>query len=136
MKVGIFGGVFNPPHLGHPMIAQQILDFTNIDEVWFLPNYGQHPPKPHVAPVVDRLAMTKFLEGPKMKLSTLEVDHTLDGNTINLLPSSVQQHLYIYHGCGLVAGFTTKWGALGRTSIGFRFIFPPQWLCQCANAKI
>lgn len=111
MQVGIFGGVFNPPHLGHLMIAQQVLDFTDIEGIWFLPNYGQHPPKPHVAPVGDRLAMTKFLEGPKMKLSTLEVDHKLDGNTINLLPHLPSNNTYTFIiGADWLPGFTTKWG--------------------------
>ena len=85
MHVGIFGGVFNPPHLGHLMIAQQVLDFTDINEVWFLPNYGQHPPKPHVAPIADRLAMTRMLILPGTRISTIEIDNKLDGNTINLL---------------------------------------------------
>jgi len=110
MRVGILGGVFNPPHLGHLMIARQVLDFTDIEEIWFLPNYGQHPPKPHVAPVADRLAMTKFLEGPKMNLSTIEIDRKLDGNTINLLPHLPPPHTYTFiMGSDWLPGFTV-WG--------------------------
>lgn len=110
MNIGIFGGVFNPPHLGHLMIAQQVLDFTDIDEVWFLPNYGQHPPKPHVAPVADRLAMTKCLDIPGTKVSTIEIDRKLDGNTINLLPHLPPNHTYTFiMGADWLPGFTT-WG--------------------------
>lgn len=94
MKVALFGGAFNPPHLGHLLIAQQVLDFTDTDEVWFLPNYGQKPPKPYMASVADRLAMTKFLVMPKTKISTLEIDHQLDGNTINLLPLLPPENIY------------------------------------------
>lgn len=96
MKVGIFGGVFNPPHLGHLMIAQQILDFTNIDEVWFLPNYGQMPPKPGVAAAHHRVAMTKLLTLPRSKVSTLEIDHKLNGDTINLLPYLPKNNTYTF----------------------------------------
>ena len=64
MKIALLGGAFNPPHLGHVMIARQVLDFTDTDEVWFLPNYGQIPPKP-VAPVADRLAMANLIVFPK-----------------------------------------------------------------------
>lgn len=110
MRIGIFGGVFNPPHLGHLMIAQQVLDFTDIEEVWFLPNYGQHPPKSHVAPVADRLAMTKLLEAPGTAVSTIEIDRKLDGNTINLLPYLPTQHTYTFiMGADWLPGFTT-WG--------------------------
>lgn len=96
MKIGLLGGVFNPPHIGHLLIAQQVLDFTDVDEVWFLPSYGQHPPKPHVAPVADRLAMTKFLTLPNTRVSTIEIDHQLDGNTINLLPFLQKEHEYVF----------------------------------------
>ena len=84
MNIGLLGGAFNPPHFGHLMIARQVLDFTNTDEVWFLPNFGQIPPKP-VAKVSDRLAMTKLLSMPKTRVSTIEIDNALDGDTINLL---------------------------------------------------
>lgn len=85
MKIGLFGGAFNPPHLGHLMIARQVLDFTDTDEVWFLPSFDQIPPKP-VADVFHRVAMTKLLTLPHTKVSTLEIDHTLNGDTVNLLP--------------------------------------------------
>lgn len=91
MKIGLLGGAFNPPHIGHLMIARQVLDFTDTDEVWFLPNYGQIPPKP-VADVHHRLAMTKLLALEKTKVSTIEIDHKLDGDTINLLPFLPKEH--------------------------------------------
>ena len=84
MKIALFGGAFNPPHLGHLFIAQQVLDFSSVDEVWFLPNFGQIPPKP-VESVEHRLAMTRLLHLPKTHVSTIEIDNKLDGDTIHLL---------------------------------------------------
>lgn len=95
MKIALLGGAFNPPHLGHLMIAQQVLDFTGTDEVWFLPNYGQSPPKP-VATVEDRLAMTRLLELPKTHVSTIEIDNKLDGETIHLLPFLPKEHTFSF----------------------------------------
>lgn len=95
MNIALLGGAFNPPHFGHLMVAQQVLDFTDTDEVWFLPNYGQHPPKP-VAPVHHRLAMTHMLTFPGTQVSTLEIDHKLDGQTINLLPHLPTNHTYSF----------------------------------------
>ena len=110
MHTGILGGVFNPPHLGHLLIAQQVLDFTDIEEIWFMPNYGQHPPKAGVAPVVDRVAMTKLLKLPQTRVSTLEIDHRLDGNTINLIPYLPKEHRFTFiMGSDWLPGFT-KWG--------------------------
>lgn len=95
MKIGLLGGKFNPPHLGHMLIAQQVLDFAGLDEVWFVPNYGQSFHEP-VAPVENRLAMTKCIKVPKTKVSTLEIDNRLDGKTIHLLPFLPKEHEYTF----------------------------------------
>lgn len=95
MNIALLGGAFNPPHLGHLMIAQQVLDFTDTEEVWFLPNYHQSPPKP-VAPVEDRLAMAKLLVLDRTKVSTLEIDNKLDGETVHLLSFLPKEHNFSF----------------------------------------
>lgn len=35
--IGLFGGSFNPPHLGHRQVAQELLERGIVDEIWFLP---------------------------------------------------------------------------------------------------
>ncbi len=91
MRIGLLGGSFNPPHAGHVLIAQQVLDFTQIEAVWFLPAFNHTFDKP-LAPVVNRLAMTKLIKLPHTQVSTLEIDSRLDGNTINLLPILKNKH--------------------------------------------
>lgn len=134
MHIGIFGGVFNPPHLGHLMIARQVLDFTDIEEIWFLPNYGQHPPKPHIAPVADRLAMTKLLEVPNTRVSLIEIDQKLDGNTINLLPHLPTKHAYTFiMGTDWLSGFTI-WGNWKELLEKLPFLAFPR--CGFANTPL
>ena len=41
-NIGILGGTFNPIHNGHIKMAEYALDFHNINEIWFMPNY--YPP--------------------------------------------------------------------------------------------
>ncbi len=36
MKVGLFSGSFNPIHVGHLVVANYMLEFTSLDEVWFV----------------------------------------------------------------------------------------------------
>ena len=95
MKIGLLGGTFDPPHMGHVLIARQVLDFAGVDEVWFLPNYRQNPPKPS-SPVEDRLAMTKLIALLKTRVSLLEIEHMLDGDTIHILPFLPPEHEFTF----------------------------------------
>lgn len=41
MKIALFGGSFNPPHVAHLMVAIWVKSTRAVDEVWFVPTY-QH----------------------------------------------------------------------------------------------
>lgn len=101
MKIGLLGGAFNPPHLGHTLIAQQVLDYGGVDQVWFLPNWGQqylggNASFKNTASAEDRLAMTRMIHIPKTNVSTIEIDNRLDGQTIHLLPFLPSKHEYSF----------------------------------------
>lgn len=36
-KIGLFGGTFDPPHIGHFIIAQEVKNHLTLDEIWFIP---------------------------------------------------------------------------------------------------
>lgn len=91
MRIGILGSYFNPPHIGHLLVAQQCLDFGGFDKLWFLPGFKSTFNK-ELLDVKHRLAMTRLLKLPKTEISTLELDHGLDGNTINLVPLLRKQY--------------------------------------------
>lgn len=38
LRVGVFCGSFNPPHIGHLVMAQCALTLTDLDEVWLMPS--------------------------------------------------------------------------------------------------
>jgi len=38
-RIGLFGGSFDPPHLGHLALALDILEAHRLDEIWFCPAY-------------------------------------------------------------------------------------------------
>ena len=37
MRVGLFGGSFDPIHLGHLLLAETCREAAALDEVWFVP---------------------------------------------------------------------------------------------------
>ena len=61
MKLGIFGGSFNPPHIGHLIVAESVRDQLQFEKILFIPS--ANPPNKHdrsVAPAMDRLQMTRL----------------------------------------------------------------------------
>jgi nicotinate-nucleotide adenylyltransferase len=39
MRIGIFGGTFDPPHTGHLVLAEYCREAADLGQVWFLPSY-------------------------------------------------------------------------------------------------
>ena len=71
MKIGIYGGSFNPPHLGHMAAAESAAKYLGLDELLLIPA-GIPPHKmlsADAAGVDDRLAMTRLM-GEQITLDT------------------------------------------------------------------
>ncbi len=75
MRVGILGGAFDPPHLGHLIMAQACLESARLDEVWWMPS-AQPPHKSSKALSTweHRLAMTRLaiVGNTSFRLETIE----------------------------------------------------------------
>ena len=77
MRVGFFGGTFDPPHRGHLRVAQAAAERFRLHRVLLAP-VAQQPLKPDgsTAPYADRLAMTSLLCGvdPSARLEASGLD--------------------------------------------------------------
>jgi nicotinate-nucleotide adenylyltransferase len=61
MKIGILGGTFNPIHLGHLILAEEIREKLHLDKIIFVPTYiPPHKKSKDIAPAQDRYAMIKM----------------------------------------------------------------------------
>jgi nicotinate-nucleotide adenylyltransferase len=66
MRVGLFGGSFNPIHLGHLRAAEEDREALGLDLVYFIPAASPpHKPSGDLAPAEHRLAMVRLAtKGP------------------------------------------------------------------------
>ena len=62
MRIGVFGGTFDPPHVGHLLMATDAREALKLDRLIFIPA-GAHPFKVDTPPVAsgqDRLEMVRL----------------------------------------------------------------------------
>jgi len=77
MRIGIFGGTFDPPHIGHLILASEASYQLAIDHLlWVITETPPHKLDNHISPLEDRLRLTaKALEtNPDFSLSRIEID--------------------------------------------------------------
>jgi nicotinate (nicotinamide) nucleotide adenylyltransferase len=77
IKIGIFGGSFNPPHIGHLILAEKAFEQLNLDKLIFVPAYiPPHKINKQIAEPEHRLKMLelsiKSISG--FIISSLEID--------------------------------------------------------------
>lgn len=84
MKIGILGGGFDPPHIGHTLIAAQVHELLGIDQVWFVPCY-QHPFNKPLSLPIHRLKMVEKLESSFIKTSSYEIQQATVSFAIDTL---------------------------------------------------
>lgn len=99
---GVFGGTFDPPHLGHLVLAELARSALRLSEVVFIP--ASQPPHKRGEPITaakHRLAMTRYsiASNPRFSISTVDLDrpgpsYTLD--TLRLLKEQWGKTVDIY----------------------------------------
>jgi nicotinate-nucleotide adenylyltransferase len=76
VQLGVFGGSFDPPHIGHLLMAQDAVETLGLDRVLFVPAGAQPLKGALFAPPRDRLAMVRLLVGddPRMTVDPIEIE--------------------------------------------------------------
>lgn len=86
IRVGLYGGSFDPPTKGHLSVADELLDKGVLDEVIFVPAYKSYHGKDYNATPQQRRDMLELLidtshTNTKLSISMFEVDNELTGGT-------------------------------------------------------
>ncbi|TMW73885.1 nicotinate-nucleotide adenylyltransferase [Alteribacter natronophilus] len=87
-RIGIFGGTFDPPHLGHALIAETAFHGLSLDEVWWVPNRRPpHKEKKSETTDEERLSMVSLLCSmrPYFRMSTIEFEREGPSYTVETL---------------------------------------------------
>ena len=74
MKICLFGGTFDPPHIGHLLIAQTVCEVENFDKILFIPAYTPSH-KNSITPVKHRIEMVKLAisDNPNFEYSDADI---------------------------------------------------------------
>jgi nicotinate-nucleotide adenylyltransferase len=107
VKIGVLGGTFDPPHIGHLVIAQEALTRLELAQVIFAPT--RQPPHKRiedVTPIEHRLAMVRLsiATNPHFTLSRVDVDRegpTYTVDTLRLLRRQLGENAELYFIMGM-----------------------------------
>lgn len=138
-KIGILGGTFDPPHMGHLIIASEVLVTLKLDEIWFIPT--KIPPHKQAAATdashrVNMLTLATQ-DNQKFKVITDEIER--DGisysiDTVNgLIDKMPQAAFYFIIGADMVE-YLPKWHKIEELIEKVQFVGVKRLNYQLASA--
>ena len=117
MRVALFGGSFNPPHLGHELAALYVLETADVDELWFVPTF-KHAFEKELLPFDDRYRMCQLAAaalGARARVSDIEADLGGDSRTLRTVRALEARHpghrFHVVVGADLIGEVDTWYGA-------------------------
>jgi nicotinate-nucleotide adenylyltransferase len=95
MRIGVFGGTFDPVHLGHLILAEQCREQGRLDQVWFVP--APRPPHKADQPLtrfeqrVEMLALA-IAGNPAFRTDEIEKERNGPSYTVDTLAEFQKRH--------------------------------------------
>jgi nicotinate-nucleotide adenylyltransferase len=95
MKIGLFFGSFNPVHVGHLIIANYLVENSDLNELWMV--ISPHNPFKKRSSLADDYARYEMVfkaveEHPKLRASNIEFDLPQPSYTIDTLTYLKEEH--------------------------------------------
>ena len=102
-RTGILGGLFDPPHSGHLIIAQFVLEEFQLHNIIFVPA-GNPPHKQKYSPYDIRYKMTELAIRNNPKFSISDIEKKISGKTytvevVKTLKHQIRSIIYLIIGC-------------------------------------
>ena len=94
-QIGLFGGTFDPPHLGHLILASEAFSQLDLDRLlWILTPEPPHKQDQFITSIEHRLAMVQLAiqDNPIFELSRVELDRPGPHYTLDTVELVTQQY--------------------------------------------
>lgn len=89
MRIAILGGAFDPVHVGHYLVAQQVKEHLKMDEVWLMVCYSYFPEFPEklerITSYEERYKMASLFAPKELIVSDFEAKYNKRSRTIDTL---------------------------------------------------
>lgn len=126
-RIGILGGTFDPPHLGHLLIADEVRYIARLDEVWFIPT--NEPPHKHKATTNSTHRYDMLVQAIKgiyyFKVDAIELNRHGKSYTIDTVNELTERHptysFYFIIGADMVE-YLPKWNQIDQLVKKIQFI--------------
>lgn len=96
MRVALFGGSFDPPHVAHQLACLYARETQPIDQVWMVPCF-QHPFDKRSAPFAHRVAMCRLACAALPGVEVCPIEEELGGPSYTLMTVRALQARYPQH---------------------------------------
>jgi nicotinate-nucleotide adenylyltransferase len=103
MRIAIYGGSFNPPHVAHQLAIAYVLATGRIDELWMVPTF-KHPFVKQLAPFGDRVRMCELAATPFRGVRVSRIEEELGGESYTLRTVRALMERHRDHRFSLVIG--------------------------------
>jgi nicotinate-nucleotide adenylyltransferase len=114
MKLGIFGGSFNPPHIAHCILTEYLLEYLGLEKIVIVPSHiSPHKIDTDILSAEKRfeLAHLAFTGNPRVEVSRIEIDRGGKSYTIDTLRDFLRIYsspqLFFIMGVDNLIGFNT-----------------------------
>lgn len=100
--IGVFGGTFDPPHVGHLVLADEACGALSLSKVlWVVTGEPPHKPQQPITPVEHRIEMVarSIRDDSRFKLSRIEIDRPgphFAAETLELLTANQPDETWAY----------------------------------------
>jgi len=93
-RIGIFGGTFDPPHIGHLIIAEEVRFALDLEQIWFIPT-NIPPHKQNASSTsLQRLAMLEIAikSNDNFRINPIEIEKNNVSYTIETITTLQKIH--------------------------------------------